>query len=152
MSVVNTASQVLTKRNAPLMQALNARPTSVRVAVYLIVAITVIFMAFGGYRYLVGAMPLVQLNANLLVLSMTLFLPWRVWLACNYSRIIYLALTLTAIGQSLAPLLLGVFPDDFLLHLFMLLTIPMQLVSVWFLHSATTDAWFTMVKNARGAA
>lgn len=149
---MHAASHDLKKFNTPLIEALRARPTSVRVAVYLIVAITVIFMAFGGYRYLVGAMPLVQFNANLLVLSMTLFLPWRVWLACNYSRIIYLALTLTAIGQSLAPLLLGIFPDDFLLHLFMLLTILMQLASVWLLHSTTTDAWFKTVKDARGVA
>jgi phospholipase/lecithinase/hemolysin len=32
---MNTASQALTKRNAPLMQALSARPKSARVAVYL---------------------------------------------------------------------------------------------------------------------
>lgn len=146
MSVVNTASQVLTKRNAPLIEALRARPKSARITVYLMVSNIIILQAISGWHYLAGTIPLLQLNANLLVYSMLLFLPWRIWLAGGYSRVAYTLL----VASSVAPVFFGNVPDGFADRLVMLsVVIPVQMASLIFLCLPATTAWFSMVEKAR---
>lgn len=136
------------KRNDRLLDALSARPKSARVAVYLIVANICILEAVSGWRFLAGAIPLSQLNANLLVYSTLLFLPWRIWLAGGYSRVAYALL----VASSVVPVFFGMIPEGFTDRLVMFLgAIPVQLASVYFLCRPATAAWFLKVQEARSA-
>lgn len=133
-------------RSETLAQAMSKRPRSARIAVYLMVANIAILQAISGWHYLAGTLPLLQLNANLLVYSMLLFLPWRIWLAGGYSRIVYTLL----IASSVVPAFFGIIPDDSADRLVMfLMVIPVQLASLIFLCLPTTTAWFSMVEKAR---
>lgn len=133
-------------RNDRLIAALGERPKSARIAVYLVVANLCLLEAFSAWKYLAGTIPLLQLNANLLVYSTLLFLPWRIWLAGGYSRVAYTLL----VASSVAPLFLGVIPEGFADRLVMFLgAIPAQLASVYFLYRPATTAWFLKVREAR---
>lgn len=135
-------------RNDRLIAALGERPKSARIAVYLVVANLCILEAFSAWKYLAGTIPLLQLNANLLVYSTLLFLPWRIWLAGGYSLVAYTLL----VASSIAPLFLGVIPEGFADRLVMFLgAIPVQLASVYFLYRPATTAWFLKVHEARSA-
>lgn len=143
----------LSNRSASIMQAMSNRPRSARIAVYLMVFNIAIFQAFSGYKYLTGALPLTQLNANLLVHSTLLILPWRIWFAGEYSRIAYTLLVSTWISWSVMPLFFGVLPEGLAERLVMfLLAVPVELASLFFLCSPATTAWFTKVRDARAAA
>ncbi|MBY0576721.1 MAG: hypothetical protein K2P67_09030 [Gallionellaceae bacterium] len=143
----------LSNRSETLARAMSKRPRSARIAVYLMVVNIAIFQAFSGYKYLAGALPLTQLNANLLVYSTLLILPWRTWLAGEYSRIAYTLLASTWISYSVIPLFLWGLPDGLAERLVMfLLAVPVELASLFFLCSPATTAWFAKVRDARAAA
>jgi hypothetical protein len=143
---MHTASHDLTTLNTPLIEALRARPRSARITVYLMVANIVLLQAISGWHYLAGTLPLLQLNANLLVYSTLLFLPWRIWLAGGYSRIVYILL----IASSVAPAIFGIIPDDSADRLVLFsVVIPVQLASLIFLCLPATTAWFAMVEKVR---
>ena len=136
------------KRNDRLIAALSERPQSARIAVYLIVVNLCLLEAHSGWKYLAGAIPLLQLNANLLVYSTLLFLPWRIWLAGGYSLVAYTLL----VASSVAPLFFGVIPEGFADRLVMFMgAIPVQLASVYFLFRPATTAWLLKVHEARSA-
>lgn len=134
------------KHSDRLLDALNARPQSARIAVCLMVANICILEAVSAWKYQAGAIPLSQLYANLLVYSTLLFLPWRIWLAGEYSRIAYTLL----VSSSVAPLFFGLIPEGFEVRLVMFLgAIPVQLASVYFLYTPATSEWFMKAKQAR---
>lgn len=139
------AAQKLSSGN----EALNSRPKSVRIAVYLMMLNILIFQSFSGYKYLVGVISQLQLNANLLVLSVLFFLPWRIWLAGEYSRFAYTLMLSTWISTSVVPLFFGIFPADSADSLALLLVVPVEIASFFFLYAPTTTAWFLKTKNAR---
>lgn len=137
------------RHNLRLTHVLSGRPQGVRMAVYLMVANIIILQAFSGWKYLAGTLPLLQLNANLLVYSMLLFLPWRIWFAGNHSRIAYTLL----VSSSVAPVFFGRIPDDTADRLVMFLcAIPVQLASVYFLFTLATTTWFRDAQAARSSA
>lgn len=136
------------KRNERLIEVLSTRPKSVRVAVYLMVANIFILETLSGWKYLAGTLPLSQLNANLLVYSTLLILPWRIWMAGGYIRFGYTLL----VCSSVAPLFLGVIPEGFADRLVMFLgAIPTQLASVYFLYTPAASDWFLKAQEARSA-
>lgn len=143
---MHTASKKFSQINPLIAEALRARPRSARITVYLMVANIAILQAISGWHYLAGTLPLLQLNANLLVYSTLLFLPWRIWLAGGYSRVAYTLL----IASSVVPAFFGIIPDDSADRLVMfLMVIPVQLASLIFLCLPATTAWFSMVEKAR---
>ena len=134
------------KRNVHLIRLLDARPQSARVAVYLIVANIFILMSLSGWKYLTGTIPLLQLNANLLVYFTLLFLPWRIWQGGGYSRIAYTLM----VASSVAPVIFWVIPGGFADRLVLFSgAIPVQLASVFFLYTPAARDWFLKVQEVR---
>jgi hypothetical protein len=139
-------SRFAKKRNVRLIHILSERPERACIAVYLIVANIFILEALSGWKYLAGTIPLLQLNANLLVYSTLLFLPWRIWLAGGYSRVAYTLL----VASSVAPIFFGVIPEGFADRLVMFFgVIPVQLASVYFLYTRAASSWFLKAQEAR---
>ncbi|WP_435626382.1 hypothetical protein [Candidatus Ferrigenium straubiae] len=144
------ASRDLINSNTLLIEVLRARPKSARIAVYLMVANIFILQAISGWHYLIGTIPLLQLNANLLVYSTLLFLPWRIWLAGGHSRVAYTLLISSSISWAVVPAFFGIVPDAFADRLMLFsIVIPVQLASLISLCLPATTAWFSMVEKAR---
>jgi hypothetical protein len=141
-----TWSRFEKNRNVRLIHVLSARPKSARVAVCLMVSNILILQALSGWKYLSGSIPLLQLNANLLVYSTLLFLPWRIWLAGGHSRVVYTLL----VASSVAPVFFGGIPEGFADRLVMFMgAIPVQLSSLYFLYTPATSGWILKAQEAR---